>query len=230
MAMKTLSALLFLFSLAPTAEAAPIMERRIWVEQKGKDVEKEQCEDSQKQWRCIFPVKKDCEGAMRELGKYCGNHVIPDLPEYVDSEETTAKAKQVLIQCLALEFSKKHLIGLPKDKMTAYNECTGVTPRSKPLNPNLQRAMDFSKSQLSFTCAADGYMRKCFGYDEKDCNNMLSKTHLACTMRWETEGKKVAPEEAAVQEAGKKITDCTLAEARATAAKERKKSAHKDCQ
>jgi len=224
------AAALIHFSM-PSAHAAPhMMERRIWIEQKGKEIEQDQCAENQKQWRCVFPEKKDCEKAMRELGTFCAGTLIPDLPEYVDGDEGQAKATQIVVQCLALEFSKKYLIGMPKDKLEVYNECTGVTPRSKPLSQNLQKAMDFSKSQITFTCASDGHLRKCFGYSENECNALLKKTQLDCTMRWEAEGKTVGKDESAIQEAGKKITDCTLGDARQAAAKARKKSKHKDCE
>ncbi len=212
------------------AHAAPNMiERRIWIEQAAKEIEEEQCEEKQKQWRCVFPDKQACIKAMREGGNYCRVHVVPDLPEYVDGEDGLAKATKVVLECLALEFSKKHLVGMPKHKLDAYNECTGLTPRSKPLGVGFQKALDFSKTQTTFTCAEDGFIRKCFGLNDAACKDLVSKAQLDCTMQMEASGQKVKDEEPAIQEAGKKITDCALADARAAAAKARKKSKHKDC-
>jgi|GEM_PF-5005430 len=207
-----------------------MMERRIWVEQAGNEIENDQCGEKQKQWRCVFPDKNECIKAMREAGKFCRGHVLPELPEYVDGEEGLAQASKVLVECLSLEFSKKHLVGMAKDKLEAYNECTGVTPRSKPLSVGLQKAMEFSKTQTNFTCAGDGYIRKCFGYSEEDCKALLAKSQLGCTMKMEAEGKKVKDEEPAIQEGGKKITECALADARDAAGKARKKTSNKDCQ
>lgn len=206
-----------------------MMERRIWVEKYGNEIENDQCGEKQKQWRCVFPEKNDCIKAMREAGNYCRGHVLPDLQEYVDGEEGVNQATKVLVECLAMEFSKKHLVGMPQDKLEAYNECTGVTPRSKPLSVGLQKAMDFSKTQTNFTCTSDGYIRKCFGYNEADCKSLLAKSQLGCTMRMEAEGKKVKDEGPAIEEGGKKITECALADAREAAAKSRKRTKHKDC-
>lgn len=221
--------LLFLLSL-PALAAPTMIERRIWIEQQGKEIEDSQCEENQKQWRCVFPNKPDCLQAMREAGKHCRVHVVPDLPEYVDGTPGQATATKIFLECLALEFSKKHLIGMPKDKLTVYNECTGITPRSKPLGVGFQKALEFSKTQTSFTCASDGYLRKCFGYTDEECNSLVDKSRLDCTMRSEAEGKTVKNEDPAIMEAGKKITDCALADARMAANKARKKNTKiKDC-
>ena len=218
------------FLFTASAHCAPnMMERRIWVEQQTKEVEESQCEEKMKQWRCVFSEKPECIKQMKEAGKFCRGHVVPDLPEYVDGAEGVEAASKIYVECLATEISKKHILPMRKEQMDAYNECTGVTPRSKPMSAGLQKAMDFSKTQTTFTCNADGYLRKCFGYSESDCAALLSKAQLDCTMSWEAEGKKVKDEQPAIEEAGKKITDCALAGARATAAKARKKASHKDC-
>lgn len=215
----------------PAAHAGPNMiERRIWVEQHTREIEESQCEEKMKQWRCAISDKPECLKQFKELGKYCRGQVVPDLPEYVDQNDGTLEtATKVYVECLATEFSKKHILPMAKDKMDAYNECTGVTPRSKPMSPGLIKAMDFSKTQTNFTCNDDGYLRKCFGYSEADCKSLVSKAQLDCTMRWEAEGKKVKDEPAPIEEAGRKITDCALGDARALAAKTRKKATHKDC-
>lgn len=227
----TILAATICFSFPAASQAAPtMMERRIWVEQQTREIEDSQCEEKMKQWRCAISDKPACMKAFKELGPHCRSQVVPDLPEYVDGNDGTyEKAVKVYVECLATEFSKKHILPMAKEKMDAYNECTGVTPRSKPLSPGLQKAMEFSKTQTTFTCHADGYLRKCFGYTDGDCGSLVSKAQLDCTMRWEAEGKKVKDEQPAIEEAGKKITDCALADARATAAKTRKKGTHKDC-
>lgn len=221
---------LLVFSASPALGAPNMIERRIWVEQQTREIEDSQCEEKMKQWRCAISDKPACMKAFKEAGNHCRGQVVPDLPEYVDgSDGSYEKAVKIYVECLATEFSKKHILPMAKDKMDAYNECTGVTPRSKPMSPGLQKAMDFSKTQTTFTCHADGYLRKCFGYSEGDCGSLVSKAQLDCTMRWEAEGKKVKDEQPAIEEAGKKITDCALADARALAAKSRKKATHKDC-
>jgi hypothetical protein len=227
----TIYSLLFasIISHFSAAFGATMVERRIWIEHASKEIEDDQCGEKQKQWRCVFPEKNDCIREMREAGKYCRVQVVPDLPEYVDGEEGLATAKKVVIECLALKFSEKHLVGMPQDKLAAYNECTGVTPRSKPLSVGLQKALDFSKTQTNFTCASDGYIRKCFGYSEADCKSLVAKSQQDCTMRMEAEGKKVKDEEPAIQEGGKKITECALADARDSAGKTHKKTNAKGC-
>ncbi len=223
--------LLAVFFSHPSAHSAPpMLERRIWIEQKAKGIEDKQCEDNQKQWRCVFPQKPDCLAAMREAGAYCRANIVPDLPEYVDGVAGNAEAEKIVVQCLAVEFSKKHLIGMPKAKMDVYNECTGLTPRSKPLSAGFQKALDFSKTQTVFTCAESSFLRKCYGYSESECNALVSKAQTDCSMKAESDGPKVKDEPKAIQEAGKKITDCALAEARSTSVKSRKKSAHTDCE
>lgn len=222
--------LAYLFSLSPSALAAPMMmERRLWAEQKTGEIDEDQCGEKMKQWRCVFPQKPDCLKAMKDVGGYCRGQVVPDLPEYIDSDSSLATAKKVYLECVATEFSKRYILPLPKDKMDVYNECTGVTPRSKPLSVGFQKAMEYSKTQTTYSCLADGYLRKCFGYSEADCNSLVSKAQLDCTMRFEGEGQKVKDEQNAIEGAGRKITDCALADARKTASSTRKKSSGKDC-
>lgn len=227
----TLSVMALSIFIAHTSAAAPprLMERRIWIDKKAKEIEDDQCGDKQVQWRCIYPVKADCINAAREAGKHCRVHVVPDLPEYVDGEEGEAKALKIVTECLTVQFSKKNLIGMPKATLDAYNECTGAVPRSKPIGAGFQKALEFSKTQTSFSCAEGSYLRKCFGYTEPECKSLMDKSQLTCTMRSEASGTKVKDEPKAVEEAGKKITDCALAEARNTSASSRKKSSHKDC-
>ena len=227
--MKSLIAAVLILPASAAMAAPNMMERRLWVEQQTREIEEGQCEEKMKQWRCAIPDKPACMAAFKESGKFCRAHVVPDLPEYVDGAEGVAQATKVYVECLATEFSKKHILPMAKEKMDAYNECTGVTPRSKPLAVGFQKAMDFSKTQTTFTCHADGYLRKCFGYSEGDCGALVTKAQLDCTMKMEADGVKVKDEQPAIEETGRKITDCALADARAAAAKARKKAAHKDC-
>lgn len=213
------------------AFAMRIVERRNWLEKGVAETAIDQCKDEKKQWRCIFTERTACEAGMLELSKACKTSLLPDLPEYIDSAATKERAQKVVVECLSAEFTKKHLIGLSKEKMDDYNVCTGVAQRRRPLSPGIVKAQEFSSTQLVFTCAADGFLRRCHaGVNEGECKGLIDRVQTDCAMRFEDEGVKVGKDNTAqIQEAGKKITDCALADAKKELSATRPKSSRPDC-
>ncbi|MGZ3650171.1 MAG: hypothetical protein ACXVB9_05820 [Bdellovibrionota bacterium] len=219
-----------LLLLSRLALAEGIVERRIWIESAIDTIKEEQCEDKIRTWRCLFSERTDCIKAMKAAFLPCSTSVVPDLPEYIDSPETKAQATKVVMDCMTGELTKKYILALPRDKMDEYNVCTGVVARSKPLSANLQKAEDYSKTQTTATCATGGFMRKCFNLPQNVCNDTLAKQQHDCTMKMEADGVSVKKEESAIEEAGRKITDCALSNMRKALDATRKRIKDKDCE
>jgi hypothetical protein len=209
---------------------AAIVERRIWIEKAINSLKDDLCKDSVKQWRCLFPDRAVCVKAMQEAFVPCSSNVIPDLPEYIDSPETKAQAEKVVTACLATELGRKHILALPREKLDEYNVCTGAMARTKPLNPRLLKALDYSKTLTAGHCSDGSYFRRCYGLSEKDCKDTREKQSLECTMKLETEGQIPKDQESAIQDSGRKITECLLAGMRKELDGKKKKSKAKDCE
>ncbi len=218
-----------LLSLNSRAEDVPIMERRNWIEKAFEHIGDAQCDDKYKIWRCLFPAKNDCLKNLKDAYGPCAKYSIPDLPEYINSSETKEQADKVIVSCMTIELSKKYILSLTKEKLTEYNECTGTAPRSKPLNPNMEKAMDFSKTQTGASCAEGSYLRKCFPLTDISCKDLVSKAQLSCTLKLESEGIVVKKEDSSIEEAGRKITDCALFDVKKAVAGSKKKSSDPDC-
>ena len=223
--------LLMVLSLFPTfARADGIVERRIWIETAVKQLQEDTCTPEVKAWHCAFPDRIHCGKVLKELfTASCSTNLVPDLPEYIDGPETKAQAMKLITDCLTTEMAKKYLLPLTREKMEDYNICTGAVARSKPMNPMLLKALDFSKTQTKNTCAAGGFMRKCFSLPQGTCDDSLSHQQLDCTMKMEKEG--VTPkDEGAADEVGRKITDCAVQAMRKSLDATRKRAKDKDCE
>lgn len=229
MGLITILSLASLFHAQPSRAEGSIMERRIWIERAGPPIFEEQCEDNQKRWRCLFKDRPACKKAIKDAFASCQGNVLPDIPEYIDSADSREKANKVVLDCITVEMTKKYILGLPKEKMDEYNVCTGAVPRSKPLSASLQKALDFSKSQTGASCAAGSYLRKCYSLAEGECKDLVAQQQQDCTMKMEADGATVKPDDGSIVEAGRKITDCALADARKKAGANRPKSKDKDC-
>lgn len=226
--MKFLVALL---CLAPIlAHADGIVERRIWIDTAAKHLQDDLCTPNVKLWHCLFPDRVQCGKNLKELfTASCGSALLPELPEYIEGPETAAQANKVVTDCLTAELTKKYILPLSREKMEDFNVCTGAVARSKPMNPQLQKALDFSKTQTTATCATGGFMRKCFSLSPAGCADTLSRQQLDCTMKMEKEG--VSPKDAAsTEEAGRKVTDCALSNMRKALDATHKRAKDKDCE
>jgi hypothetical protein len=222
--------LIFLMLVPPLAQADEIIERRNWIENSIKPLQEELCMPEVKLWHCLFPERAQCSKVLKEFfTTSCSTAIVPDLPEYIDGPETKAKANKVVTDCLTTELTKKYILPLSHSKMDEFSECTGAVPRSKPMNPYLVKALEFSKSQTMSTCAADGFMQKCFTLSEAACNEILQRQQLDCTMNMEKEG--VAPkDDLAAQDSGRKATDCALSKMRTLLTATHKRAKDKDCE
>ncbi len=222
-----LQAFLSLYASAASAPGA-MVERRIWIETAIGHIKEDMCKDNMKAWRCLFEREK-CPRAMENAFASCNPNVIPDLPEYIDSDESKERADKVVKDCMTSVLVKKYIAVLTKDKMDEYKVCTGVMARQKPLNPNIQKALDASKALAAPHCANGTYFRKCFSISDKECNNSLAKHHLDCSMKMEADGVKVNGDDTSVQEAAGMISECGRAAMR-TEFVVNKKSGGKDCE
>jgi hypothetical protein len=220
---------LTLFSFQTIAQAEGIIERRIWIEKAFEGIGDAQCSDKIKTWRCLFPYRENCMKELKVAYDACARNSLPELPEYIDGPETKAQASKVIVECITAEIAKSHIIQLSKEKMQEYNECTGAAARTKPFSPNLQKAQEFSGTQLGYTCSDGSYIRKCFTINEASCKDELNKGQRDCTMKMETEGISIKSEDSAIQEVGRKITDCALANLKKAVAGLKKKSSDKEC-
>ncbi|HEY8279653.1 MAG TPA: hypothetical protein VIH99_08520 [Bdellovibrionota bacterium] len=206
-----------------------IMERRIWIERAGPPLYEEQCEDEQKRWRCLFKDRKACQKAIKEAFAPCQESVLPDIPEYIEGDHAKEQANKVVLECITVEMTKKHLLNMPKDRMDEYNVCTGTTQRAKPLSASMQKALDFSKLQTGASCANGSYLRKCFSLAESECRDMLAQNQQDCATKMEAEGPKLKDDDRVISDAGRQITDCALADTKKKAGASRPKSKDKDC-
>ena len=223
---------LFLLPLAYALSAeAPmaLVDRRVWIETASKEIVDEQCDSSQKQTNCIFSKSADCKQELADIFPGCAKNSLPELPEYIEGPETKAQAKKIISDCISTELNKKYVLSMSKERLEEYNICTGAAPRKKPLSANLQKALDFSKTQIARSCADGGFLRKCFSLPEGECKDRLELQQQQCTLKMEAEGISVKPDESSIQEAGRKITDCTLQEVRKSLDSTRKRLKDKDC-
>jgi hypothetical protein len=218
--------------LAPfsSARADGIVERRIWIETAIKPLQEDLCTPDVKAWHCAFPDRIQCGKVLKELfNASCSSNLVPDLPEYIDGPESKAAAMKLVTNCLTTELAKKYLLPLTREKMEDYNVCTGAVARSKPMNPMLTKALDFSKVQTKSTCNAGGFMRKCFSLSQGSCDEALAKEQLDCTMKMEKEG--VTPkDDSGAEETGKKVTDCAVQGLRKALDATHKRLKDKDCE
>jgi hypothetical protein len=217
------------FTISTAAHAA-IVERRIWIETAIDTIKEDMCQDKMKVWRCLWSDRAACIKVMKETFPTCSGTVIPDLPEYIDSDETKAAAFKVVTDCMSAELGRKYVLPLPKEKMDEYNICTGTVARSKPLNPNLQKALDASKDIMKAHCNNGSFYRKCYSMPENSCREMLDKESLACTMKMEADGVSVKPEPEAIKETATTITNCTNAAMRKNLDSTHHKIKDKDCE
>jgi hypothetical protein len=187
------------------------------------------CKDAEKAWRCLFPDQGKCYSAIVDIFSVCNPNVIPDLPEYIDDADSLAKADKVVKDCMATALVRKYLVPLSKDKMDEYKVCTGMLPRQKPLNPNLQKAFEISKSNSLPHCASGTYFRNCFTVSEKECDDSITKHCQECSLKMESEGTSVKDDESSLQAAASKISECGFV-AMKKEFEAKKKSKGKDCE
>jgi hypothetical protein len=172
--MKKYLLIALLLGSVSSAHADGIIERRIWIETAVKPLQDETCTPDMKAWHCAFPDRIQCGKVLKELfTASCSTNLVPDLPEYIDGPESKAQATKLITDCLTTELAKKYLLPLTREKMEEYSVCTGAVARSKPMNPMLTKALDFSKIQTKSTCATGGFMRKCFSVSQAACDEAL---------------------------------------------------------
>ena len=227
--MKIFSTLFLLSVFWSSTSHASIVERRIWIDSAAGSIKDELCGEKIKTWRCLFPKPSECKNAVHEAFSNCSGKVLPDLPEYIQDEASKNQANQVVVGCLNEELARKHVISLPREKLDEYNICTGSVQKAKTLPPNLQKALDFSKSQTGGTCANGAFYRKCYNLSENFCMELLGKKQMGCVAKMEDEGVSVKSDDSSIQDAGKKITDCSLQELRKDLDVSRKRIKDKDC-
>jgi len=205
------------------------VEWSVWAGTAIDTSKEDQCQDKMKVWRCIFPERVDCQKAMKEAYVPCSQSVIPDLPEYIESAESKATATKVVVDCMTTELNKKYVLNMSHEKLDEYSICTGAVARSKPLNTSVQKALEYSKTLTAGHCGNGTFFRKCYGLSEQACKDAKEKESTACAMKMEAEGG-LKSDEASIQEAGRKLTECTLQNLRKTIGASKPKSKDKDCE